>query len=216
MSCGPEGLFNWVQPMLGFYSGDNFDLYRPDYSVANGTPALVLANQRYRCDPVSRNLPEPFFPDCSYYDILGRRDIIQSGDLLVKSVSDGMTPVVTLLTYGPIKALVGLRTNRICTIIDSVTGTAVYTNVRFDFLREGFPGSSLNRNLQESLRIPQTRAGLYERLNIQRLRMHLVETDLNYYVTDDNGNQVLFQRKWMIEEIDRGGLQIVLTLRNLG
>lgn len=209
-----NAIFQRFMPLVGQWGGDIWNVYRPDYTAMDQTPTLIQSNVRFRCDPAGYKFAEPQFLGVSYYDVFGPESILLPGDILKRSSSDGMTPAITVAHFMPVKAITGVRTSRIGKIMNSTGDTPVYTSVYFDFLGIGFPGSSINRNLEESLRIPSTRAVLYPRKGISRLRMHLVETDNDTFITQPDGSITTFQRKWMIEEIDFSGTQMVLTLRN--
>lgn len=198
---------------FGEYCGDTFDILRPDYTQVDNTPVTVASMITYRMDPNSPNFSEPKLRDLDWYELFGDRTIIQPGDIFRKTVDDGMTPIVTLAHWMPIKAAVGYRTTRLCNITNQIDDP-IYTNVYFDFVGISFPGSSVNKKLEDSLRIPSTRVVLHKRDNIFRLRNYLIETDSNAQISIDGAAPTQYQRKWKIEEIDYTGSLMVLTLSN--
>jgi hypothetical protein len=209
-----ESLFASLNQQVGIIGGDTFDIWRPDYTQSDNTPVLVAAAQQFRVDPVTGKFAEPRFQGVEYYDIFGPISLVQPGDILMKTTPDSrMTPAVTIEGFYPLKAVTGFRSSRTCNIMNSATDTPVFTNVYFDFMGEGFPGSSINRNLEQSLKIPSTSVVLFRRDNISRLRMHLFETDIQRTTTLPDGTTQPFIRKWNIEEIDMTGNLMVLTLR---
>ena len=132
--------------------------------------------------------------------------------MLRRSTDDGMTPTITIGHVTPIKEMVGFRSTRIGKLQNAVDDV-IYTNVYFDFMGDGFPGSSTNREIENSLDIPSTKVLLYKRENIFRLRTLLIETDSPLTITNADGNSVQEERAWRIEEIDHSGNFMVLTLR---
>lgn len=210
-------LYEYYAPFVGFLGGDQFNIMRPNYSQVDNTPVMVASGVMFRCDPTTGRFAEPRWEGLMYYDIFGQRRLLQPGDILVKTVPDSMTPPVTILGYYPLKTTSGFRTARQCTIIDSkaeAPNSILYSNVSFDWLGQGFPGSTLNRGLMDSLEIPAQRACMFTRPNITRQRTHLVETDLNINVTQPDGSVTPYQRTWIVDEIDFTGNLMVLTLRN--
>lgn len=121
-----------------------------------------------------------------------------------------MIPPVTVLHYTAIGACVGFRSSRLCNITNQ-HDDPIYTNVYFDFLGAGYPGSSINRKLEDTMRIPSTRIVIFKRNNLFRLRTQIVEIDNNLTIKRD-GVDVPFQRTWMVEEIDQSGNVQVLTI----
>lgn len=113
----------------------------------------------------------------------------------------------------PGKAAVGFRSSRRCNITNQYN-EPIYTNVYFDFLGLGFPGSSINKRLEDSLRVPNTRIIIFKRNNLFRLRTQIVEIDSPVTINKDGGSPTQFQRIWMVEEIDQTGNFMVLTVRN--
>lgn len=212
-----SGLYEKYAPLVGALAGDSFNIMRPNYNQVDNTPVLVQAGVRFRCDTVTGRFAEPRFEGVGYYDLFGPRNLIQTGDILMRSTPDGMTPPVTVATFMPIKTTTGFRTSRICSIVDSAAeepASVIYSNVYFDWLGQGFPGTTLNRGLLDSLPVPSQRVVIYARPNITRLRSHLVETDLNIQVPQPDGSTRPFQRTWIIDEVDYSAPLLVLTLRN--
>ncbi len=212
-------LFDRANKLVGTIGGDYFNVYSPDYSVADNTPVLVAEGVKFRCDPVGYKFAEPLYQGAQYYDIFGPKSLIQTGDILIKSTPDGMTPAITVSTIFPMKAVTGFRSNRICKIMNSVKeadGTdsePIYENVYFEFLAQMYPGTAINRAFEDSLKIPNTKAVLYPRENIVRQRMHLVETDIDYESTLPDGSLRRYERKWLIDTIEWSGPMMILTLK---
>lgn len=207
-------IFNKYNKTIGEISGDTFDIYRPDYNQEDNTPVLVQSNIKYRVEASGTPYAEPKFPGVAYYDVFGNRSLVQPGDILIKSVSDGITPPVTIESIMPIKALVGFRSSRTCDITNEY-GDVVYSNVYYDVLGPEFPGSSLNENLELSLKIPGNKVVLYKRLNINKPRMHLIETDDNTTETLPDGSVVNVQIKWSIESFTFSGNLMILSIRGV-
>jgi len=211
---GIDGLFRRMSKFMGGYAGVDFDIYRPNYNQIDNTPVLVYPSQKYLMNPASPMYSEPKYRDVEWYDIAGDRNIVLPGDLFIKSVPDGgMTPIVTMGTVMDNKNFTGYRTNRTCDILNS-TNDIIYQNVYFEFIDIGYPGSSINKNLENSLRIPNNRLVIFNRDGIFRYRTQIVETDSTQSISKDGGTPIQFQRKWMVEEIDHTGNFMVLTVRN--
>lgn len=205
-------LFQSYIKFYGEFSGDTYNILRPNYSLVDNTPTPVYQNLVYRVDPSSAMFAEPKLRDVDWYEIFGDRDILQPGDILQKSTADGgQTPLVTFAHSMPIKAGVGFRSTRLCNITNQFDDV-IYSNVYFDFMGVGFPGSSVNKKLEDSLRIPSTRIILFNRDNIFRLRTQIVEIDSPVMINKDGGDLTQFQRKWKVEEIDRTGNFCILTI----
>lgn len=219
-----DNIFARFHPLVGVFGGAYYDIYRPDYTVEDNTPALVQAGVKYRVDPTTGKFAEPRFEGVMYYDVFGPVTNIQSGDILIRNPATGsppttsniMYPPVTVIAYDTHKSFQAFRTSRIGRLQDSAADadSTIYEPVYFDWLGQGFPGSSINRNLQESQRIPSQRAIIYYRKNCVTLRSHLIETDLNIMVEQEDGSMLPYERAWLIEEIDYTGPLMVLTLRN--
>lgn len=223
-----DKVFNAFMPLVGAYAGSPYDIYRPDYTQINNTPQLVQAGVKFRLDPTTGRFAEPRYEGVMCYDIFGPTANLKSGDLLVRSTAvldasgvpqtpDTMYPVATVMAFDTLKSTYGIRTARIGMIRDSAAdpNSIIYNPVYFDWLGQGFPGSQLNRNLAESLKIPSQRCVLYNRPNVTRLRSHLVETDLGVVIQQDDGTFAPYQRTWIIDEIDSTGPLMVLTLRSV-
>lgn len=211
-----SGFYEHFAPMVGQMSGDGFDILRPDYTKVDNTPVTIATGLRFRCDPVTGRFAEPRFEGVGYYDVFGPRQLLLPGDLLSKTVPDGMTPVMTFVHYMNVKTTTAVRTSRICSIVDAKgdPNGVLYNNVYFDWLGQGFPATNLNRGLQDSTPVPTQRAVIYTRPNVRRMRSHLIETDNNIQVTQPDGSVTPFQRTWIIDEVDYSGPLMVLTLRN--
>lgn len=225
---GFDTAFNNFMPLVGAYGGVLYDIYRPNYSQPNNTPALVAAGVKFRTDPTTGKFAEPRYEGVMQYDIFGPSWMVQSGDLLVRSTAvlasgvyasspDIMYPVITVTTFYPNKAFSGVRTGRMARIQDSKASPSniIYNPVYFDWLGQGYPGSGLNKAMEDSLKVPNQRCVLYYRQQITRDRSHLVEQDLGVQITLQNGTVVPYERTWLIDEIDYTGPIMVLTLRNL-
>lgn len=208
-----DELYESSMQYFGELMGDTFDVLRPDYTTTDNTPVLVHSGVKFRCDPATPQYAEPKLREIDWYSVFGDRDIVQPGDILRKTEDDGMTPVITIAHHMPIKEMVGFRSTRLGTLL-SQEEDELYTNVRFDFLGLGFPGSSINRKLEDSLRIPSTRIIIYKRLNLIRLRTQLIEKDQTVTITRPDGTTATFERAWLIEEIDYTGNCMVLTVSN--
>lgn len=198
----PTNIFNKYVPFVGLWGGETFSIYRPDYTVVDNDPGPILYTRKIRVDPTTNKFAEPPFTNVSYYDIFVKKSLLQPGDIIKKSVSDGMAPAVTVSHFFDTKAITGFRTSRIGKIVNADDGEIVYDNVYFDFLGASYPGSSINSKLEESLRIPSVKVVMFNRPNVDKLTMKLVEKDST------------FARMWVIEAIDYSGNTMVLTLRS--
>ncbi len=136
---------------------------------------------------------------------------MEPGDLIIKSIDDsGQTPSVTFGHSMPNKAAMGFRSSRIG-MITNTFDDPIYTNVYFDYLGAGYPGSSINKKLEKTMQIPGTRVIIFKRANLFRLRTQLIETDNNIMVKKD-GTDTPYQRKWLIEDIQYTGNYMLLSL----
>jgi hypothetical protein len=213
-----NNIFNKYNPLIGTYAGDLFNLCRPDYSSSDNIPVLIQSNVKYRCDTTSSKFAEPDFSDIPYYDIFGNRQIVQSGDILIRVNSTNVTPAITIASIYPQESMVGFRSSKLCRIYnyynqDDETDGLVYDNVYFDYLDSSYPGASLNRELANSLKIASTKAVIFPRDNVDKAQMHLVEVDDNRTVTLPNGETIPFRRRWIIENYTTSGPYTVLDLR---
>lgn len=223
-----ESLFNQYMPMVGQMAGRPYDIWRPDYSQSDNTPVLVQSGLMYRVDPTTGRFAEPRFEGVMFYDVFGPTNVLRSGDLLIRTSAvvnasgvpntpDAMYPIVTCVSYDLLKSTVFIRTGHIGRLQESKADpdSITYSPVYFEWLGAGFPGSQLNRNLAESLKIPSQRAVIYSRVNVTRLRTHLVEIDSEVQVLQDDGSYLPYERTWIIDEIDQTGPLMILTLRNV-
>ena len=209
-----DGIFRRYNKFMGAYCGVDFNIYRPDYTSADNEPELVYENVKYLVSPSTGKYSEPKYRDVDWYTIAGDRSLPQPGDIFIKSVEDGgQTPVITYVTLFDNKAFVGFRTSRKGKLTNTKSET-IYDNVYFDFLGIGFPGSSVNKKLEDSLRIPSTRVIIWNRDGVFRYRTQLIETDSTQYITKDGGAPTQFQRRWEISEIDHTGNFMILTLQD--
>ncbi len=209
-----DNILKRYSKIMGGFSGVNFNIYRPDYTSSDNTPVLVYENVKYLVSPSTGKYSEPRFKNVDWYTIAGDRSLPQPGDLFIKSVDDGgQTPVITYGTLFETKAFVGFRTARLGNLTNE-SDDIIYENVYFDFVGESYPGSSINRKLEDSLRIPSVRVMIWNRAGLFRLRTQLIETDSTQYITKDGGAPVQFQRKWQIGEIQRTGNFAMLTLQD--
>lgn len=213
-----NNIYNKYNPLVGEYGGDLFDLYRPDYTIVDNDPVLVQANVRYRCDTTSSKFAEPDLSDIPYYDIFGNRQIVQSGDILIRVNSTLVTPAITIASLYPQESMVGFRSSKRCRIYnyfnqEDETEGLVYDNVYFDYLDSAYPGTSLDREIAGSLKLASTKAVLYRRENIDKAQMHLVEIDADKTVTLPDGTVIPFRRKWIIENYTTSGPFTVVSLR---
>ena len=206
-----EDIFNYYSPFIGEYGGDLYNVYRPNYSQSDNTPQLIYSNLKFRCDPVGNIFAEPKYNAVQYYDIFGPK-VLEAGDILIQA--EGLAPALTISHIQPLKSVVGFRTSRIGKITNSANDSAVFTQVYFEFLGIGYPGNPIDRRLEDSLRIPNTRVVIYDRPTITRLNMHLIETDLGVSVDTPEGSTQDYQRKWTIQEIDRSPNLMILTVAN--
>lgn len=214
MTSHLDGIFRYYIKYYGGRAGDTFNILRPNYSVVDNTPTLVHPSVQFRMDPASPQFSEPKYRDADWYEMFGDRNLLVPGDIFQKTTSDGgMTPIVTFAHYSPNKACVGFRTTRLCNLTNEINDV-IYKNVYFDFLGVGFPGSTVNKRLEDSLKIPNTRVILFNRPNVFRLRTQLIEIDSTQTISKDGGAPIQFQRKWMVEEIDYTGNFMTLTLRS--
>ena len=208
-----QGIFLRYQPLIGNLAGDVYNIYRPNYSIVDNTPQLIYESIPIFCDPNERKFAEPRLSGVSYYNCFLERSLIQSGDVIQQTTSDGVTPKLTIAHLMPMKAAQAFRTNRIGEFRDT-EDHVVYSNVCFEYLGSGFPGSSMNSALEDSLRIPRQQIVIYSRTNLITLRMLLIETDGLATITDSYGNTIKYQKRWKIEQIDNLFPITVLTVSN--
>ena len=212
-----ERIFERYNNLVGVLGGDLFDVWRPDYSQVDNTPRLVAQDVKYRCDPATLKLVEPRLLGVLSYDVFGPRDIIQSGDILMRSTPDHMTPPITIATYFPVKSMIGFRSSLTCDIeyaIDTEDKTSLlYSNVYFEFLGESYPGLGVNKILLDSLKMPEIKAVMFDRPNIKLFRTHLVQKFPGFTYTNPEGKVVPYTRRYSVETIDATGPYMVLTLR---
>jgi hypothetical protein len=201
-----NSVFLKYNKLLGELGGDTWNIYRPNYSAVDNAPVLIHSNKKFRADPVGYRFSEPVFNGVENYDVFGDRSLVQTGDLLIKPVSDNMTPPLTILHYMPIKAMIGFRSSKKGMITESRGDDGsydiVYNNIYFDLLGKGYPSGRISQ-APDSEAQPTQHAVMYKRDNIDKLYMQLIEFD----------SSGLEFRKWLIEEIDFSGNLMVLTLR---
>jgi hypothetical protein len=209
------GIKDFFQDKIKYYggfSGDVYDILRPDYTAVDNDPVIVRSGVTFRCDPTTPQFSEPKFREVDWYEIFCDRKITKPGDILKRTEDDEMTPEVTIAHFMPNKACIGFRTARICNLL-TTEDESLYENVYFDFLGTGYPGSAINKKLEKSMRIPSNRVVLYKRNNLIRLRTQLEEIDSTATITKD-GVVGPYRRKWLVEEIDYTGNVMVLTISN--
>lgn len=203
--------FYWMQVQLGIMFGQPCAIQRPDYTQIDGTPATIVPSIRIKVEPTNAKLTQARFLNADYYAVFGNRALFQPGDLIVPLGPMSNTPPVTIVSYSPNEECTGIRSQRVGSIYQNMDYPAVYTSVRFDFVGEGFPGSSLEQNLSGALSIPTKKAVLWARPNLRPedntsdiVGMRLVE--------EDGSNPIA----WIIKQIDLIGPLAFLTLEEEG
>lgn len=180
-----SNLFDKEMKKVGRIMGVSCAVYRPDYTAADQTGTLALSD-KFRMDTQALRYLEPAFPGVYAFEIFGDRKNVQAGDIIIPSATaDG--PAVTVMHVAPMKAMVGILTDSIGKIRESVSDTVLYTNVRFQWVGPSFPGSGLNDALEDTVKIPKRKIAMYKRQGLGlsdpvRPGMRLVETnnDLEY------------------------------------
>lgn len=178
--------FNKYQALAGQISGQKFDVRRPDYGAgqADQLGTTVYTGVKYRALPGSK-FGERQLSGTPVYNIIGRRGILQPGDVLYPQEVGGCA-VITVDSLSDQKAISGFMTDRVGTLALDVD-TVLHTNVRFSWLPIVFPGSALHDAFAGSLGISTRRCAMYKRPDIKR-GMRLIE------VTAED------QQRWRVTE----------------
>jgi hypothetical protein len=171
-----EGVFNRYQSKLGKAGGEQVDVYRPDYASEDQSGDGLIFGRKLRLQAQANKLSEPAVSGALQYNCYGQRDGIEAGDILVPITSGTGTPVITVASKAPQKAMIGFMTDRVGKITEDLS-TDVYTNIRFAWLPITFPGSSLTEEMAGSMAISTRKAVLYKREGIKRGMRLIDETD---------------------------------------
>ena len=160
-------VFNYAMKRVGLdLSGLTFNVYRPNYAAYDQFGASVVDNPRtYRVDTQAGKFQEPPISGCEVFEVFGDRKIVQIGDVLVCTLGSTVGPTITITQLQPIKAMVGLMTDRLGQICDSLDNV-IYTNVRFQFAGNSYAGAGPNEVIEESLKIPRRKIVMYRREGI--------------------------------------------------
>lgn len=166
-------------------AGQQFTLGRPDYAVADNTPATVTSPILYKVEKTGTSLPQPKGPAMEAYAVFGDRNKIRCGDVLIPLESTLNTPVVTVLNISPVEECNGFRTDRLGEIRNGEE--VIFSNVYFDFAPgSAFPGRPLLDNLQDSLNIPDIKVNMFKRdlststRNLEGLMLVEMDTNAEY------------------------------------
>lgn len=206
-------LFDYCIKTYGYRFGDVYDILRPNYSQLDNTPVVVQSGVNLRRDPTGNHFSEAKLKGVQEFEVFCDRHIIMPGDIIQKTVPDGMTKPITISHFLHSQACIAVSTSRVGIITDQKE-KIVYQPVYYSFLDISFPGSSINSKLEDSLRIPSNRIVIFNRDQIFRIGMQLIETDnVNQQIIRD-GVPLQFERKWYIEAIDVSNNLMVLTVRN--
>lgn len=174
--------------------GQRVTVSRPDYTAVDQTPVLVR-NILAKVETCTPRYSQSKIPNCEYYAFFGDILPVESGDVItVVPGQKSTTPTVTIESFSPGEECVGIKTTRVGSIRNGTED--VYTNVRFDFLPgSNYPGSPLQRQLQNELGVPSTTVVMYFRDLATNTRdaegLFLVETDVSPEV------------RWRIEQVNR-------------
>ena len=127
-------LMNQAQIETACLLGEPFQVWRPNFSVVDQTPALI-DTVMLRVTPGGGNrFAIPFIFGVQYFTVIGDRTKFLPGDILIP-VSSTSIPVLTVLNYDNMLPCIAFSTRRIGDIIYTLnTGDEVYTNVRWDWI----------------------------------------------------------------------------------
>ena len=137
-------IFNRLNQRVGqIGSNTRFDIYRVDYTAADQTGVLIASNKPARIDTRSQQWAEPSLQGGMYFDMFLDRTIVQPGDVLVPAglpydVAYATKEVVTIMDISGIKPCVGMLSDCVGTIADSIS-IPVYDNIRFQWCSPGTP-----------------------------------------------------------------------------
>jgi hypothetical protein len=180
-----QNLFLRTQALVATMSGQNYSVWRPNYTQQDQTPVLIQSDILLKVETAGTRFADPRYPIIQYYSVFGDRALFQPGDILKtnEARTTSTTPPVTVIQYSPVEECMAVRTSRVADIGIS-TGNIIAHNVYYDFeyvseAQTGFQGSfsgSFDRPIRKICMF--TRPQLLEQLqtyDIQGLR--LIETD---------------------------------------
>ena len=180
-----RSVYNRYQRLEGQTSGETCQILRPDYTVLDQTGAVEFNARKFRLSPGSK-FSEPTLSGISAYNCFGNRSGMQAGDVIVPVEAGSNTPILTVSSIAPLKALSAFMTDQIGKITEDVN-TDIFTNIRFTWLPINFPGSSLESQLAGSLGVSVRKFAWFERAGLKR-GMRLIDqgtTDNQRWVITD-------------------------------
>jgi len=143
-------VFNQYNKLVGKLASDvYFDIYRPDYSIANNVGTLIASNKGARFDTRAAQWAEPALSEGMYYDVFLNRSIIQPGDVLIPTglsptaSTFSQHPIMTIESISAVKPCVALLTDHRGSIQNSSKKT-IYDNVRWQWAAVGQPKGGIN------------------------------------------------------------------------
>ena len=203
-----QDFFNDFVQLAGELSGQPVRVERPDYETPNYSEGEIIAPRKiYKVERTTNRLAQPTYTNLELYAVFGDRSLIQAGDVLIPLDPKSTTPIVTLVNISDQEECLGFRTNRIGAIRNGTKD--LFTNVRFDFVGEGFPASPLEREIKTSLEIPTKKINIFTRdLDKNNLNEVYDNEGLLFIETD-----IEEQTRWRIETVDEIGNLMVLICK---
>lgn len=164
------GVYNFGYQLISETFGQQFSVYRPDFTQIDQTPALV-ATLPLKVSIGGAKFAIPKLRGADYFTVTGDRYYFLPGDIIVPTSTTSQFPPITILNYDEGYPCVGFRTSRKCNIDYSLnpdgSDNAVYTNVYFDWASDTSPGGALLDQLSETLSISTKKIIVWTRTNLQ-------------------------------------------------
>lgn len=194
------------QPIIAEYFGQVCSTGRPDYSVVDNTPVTVITQRKLKLEKVNRLLVHPDVRLVEFYASIGKRSGMSPGDIIFPSnlpfEGGSTTPPITIVNISPVEDVIGIRTDRVCSISNG--STEIFTNVRYSVIGNLFTeGPIANRNQLATSDVPTRRIVMYQRnlANLTRDSEGLIITE-----TDS-----VEQSRWNVLQADLvGNVEVIL------
>lgn len=199
-------LFEDGHKKIAKIAGQQVYILRPNYTIQDNTP-VFLNNIKLKAEKATAvSLVMPRFTNGEYFALFGDRSKFQPGDLIFPQDGTSSTPKMTVIQYSPLEEAIAIRTSRICKLTRAIDDP-IYENVYFDWIGQGYPGSSYGEQLAGALGIPTKKAILYTREGIQPQNntydiqgIRLIETDGDVQI------------RWKVKLVDQIGNLTQLTV----
>ena len=178
-----------------------------DYTLVDQTP-IELATRMYIIKPSSPRYSEVKIANMEIFRIsAGNTCTIKPGDILALDNSvTGTQPAITIYQKTPGAAVLGFKSDRICSIYHANSSSPLFTNVKFAFLPStDFPGRPLDREFKDTMQVASIELVTFKKILYTTTHdaegLYLVQTDCTPNI------------RWSIQNVVEHGYCQVLTVK---